>query len=143
MSTPSSRVGAFDTGESRSSPFVDPGSASSTFHDILPSTSITSITAPVDKTLFSSALPSEQQRSFIRSRFVDAVRKSAVPRMQGVVNDLLRSRTAGHTRPESNSDDADGERLLHQGGSDLDRSLTTESDSGDTRRLLRGSSELK
>ncbi|KAG6872000.1 hypothetical protein C0995_014019 [Termitomyces sp. Mi166 len=144
----STRAGAFDSGQPRDSSSVSSDSVPSSFHDILPATSITSTKAPVDKPFLSPiplTLSSEGGRSATRSRFVEAVRKSTVPRMQGVVHELRRSVTTARSK---NHPAADSENLLPPGSSDLSRSMSMTSTRSDRspenteRALHRGSHDL-
>jgi len=117
------RPGAFESDdEPRNVLAVNSESTLSTFHDILPANLITATTSPVDKSLLSptsSRLSSHGEHSTPRARFVDAVRRTALPKMQGVVHNLRRSMTS--TRRKAHPSEEEG-TLPRQGSSNLQRS---------------------
>ncbi|KAG6917351.1 hypothetical protein DXG01_002816 [Tephrocybe rancida] len=153
MGTGSPRPEAFDSesDEPRSSP-VRTGSAPSTFYDILPATLITSTKSPVDKPHLSHKSPTSPQggeHTSARSKFISAVRRSALPKMHGVAHDLRRSVTSARAKGSSSGESnkplrweyselsrsnsvpkgsghsakpGDGANLLHRGHGTLDRS---------------------
>ncbi|KAG6853524.1 hypothetical protein C0991_003519 [Blastosporella zonata] len=143
--TGTERVGAFDSESDeprRLSTHLS--SAPSTFYDILPATSITTTKSPVDKHFLTHRSQPSRSREPLapRARFIDAVRRSALPKMQGVVHDLRRSVTSAHSKGHS---DGESERHLLQGSTHLSRSssfATTRSSAADADTLHRGSSHL-
>ncbi|KAF9463245.1 hypothetical protein BDZ94DRAFT_1321983 [Collybia nuda] len=95
----SSRPEAFDSGEPRSELPLGTENPPSTFRDILPASLVTTPSASVDARLsrsprspISPTSPNEES-VHPRTRFIDAVRRTAVPKMQGAVHNLRRSVT--------------------------------------------------
>ncbi|KAF9078375.1 hypothetical protein BDP27DRAFT_1309491 [Rhodocollybia butyracea] len=89
-------------------PTISAESHGTSFHDILPSYAITSASPP------SSASSGSQENLEIspRSRFIEAAKRSTVPKMQGVVNNLRRSVTSARKPPPVPEKDSDTVGLL-------------------------------
>ncbi|KAG6857496.1 hypothetical protein H0H87_002121 [Tephrocybe sp. NHM501043] len=121
--TGSSRVGAFySESDEPPRPSARMGTTPSTFHDILPATLITTTKSPVDRNFLSHGPPQPSSRTeklTPRSRFIDAVRRSTLPRMQEVVHDLRRSVISTRSKGQH---PGESDRLLPKGSSDLSRS---------------------
>ncbi|KAF8065291.1 hypothetical protein FPV67DRAFT_1671563 [Lyophyllum atratum] len=123
----SPRAGAFESDEPRKVSSVSSGEIPSTFHDILPANLITATTSPVDKSRLSSPTASrisngsDGNSGSPRARFIDAARRSALPKMQGFVHNLRRSITS--TRRKGGAAEED-ETLLRGVSSDLQRSAS-------------------
>jgi len=124
------RPGAFESDQPQKQrpqrPSVKPGSAPMTFHDILPSNCITTPSSSVDNPLSTSPVSTSpasptSPRTSARVKFMEAARKTALPKMQGVVYNLRRSKTsAGHTTTGTE----DTEHLLRRGSSTVSRSTS-------------------
>ncbi|KAF8062376.1 hypothetical protein FPV67DRAFT_268316 [Lyophyllum atratum] len=122
----SPRAGAFESDEPRMVSSVSSGEIPSTFHDILPANLITATTSPVDKSRLSptaSRISSGGDGNAVspRARFIDAARRSALPKMHGVVHNLRRSMTSTRRKGGAAGED---ETLLRAGSSDLQRSAS-------------------
>jgi len=104
---------------------IDPQTQPNSFHDFLPSHSITKATAPVDAnpsplSTSSSGSPEDSSKRSTRVLFTEAVRKTAIPKMQGVAYNLRRSMTS--VRRTRRNGEAETDRLLRAGSADLGRS---------------------
>ncbi|KAK0499982.1 hypothetical protein EDD18DRAFT_1147908 [Armillaria luteobubalina] len=87
VSTSTSRPEAFYSDRQKPKVSVSTTPAAKTFHDFLPSSAITSPSSSSGRNSLSPP-PS--------ARFVDAARRAALPKMQGVVQSLRRSTTSAH-----------------------------------------------
>ncbi|GLB42117.1 hypothetical protein LshimejAT787_1101320 [Lyophyllum shimeji] len=113
------RPGAFESDEPRKSLSVNPSDRPSTFQDILPANLITATTSPVDKPLLGSTSPTSSSDRDPRALWKEAVGRSALPKMQGVVHNLRRSVTS--TRRKERASGEDEGLLRRSGSSDLQR----------------------
>ncbi|KAJ7851988.1 hypothetical protein B0H13DRAFT_2207009 [Mycena leptocephala] len=111
------RPQAFASDQSRPELSVDVQGSGSTFHDFLPAHLITSPSS-AESTLTPSPLSGESSSG---SRFRDAVRRTALPSMQNVVNNVRRSTTLLR---KSRAGDNEKDGLLRS-GSKLTRSSTS------------------
>lgn len=106
---------------------VSTNNTSATFHDILPSNSITTASsselANSPKTpVHASKLANSSARTSPRVRFIEAARKTALPKMQGIVHNLRRSKTtASSSFSRTTSEDTEH---LFQRSSTLSRSTS-------------------
>ncbi|KAF5384335.1 hypothetical protein D9615_003197 [Tricholomella constricta] len=97
----SSRPGAFASDSPQQASSDNPKERTSTFHDILPANRITATTSPVDKSPLSPRSPrfsDDGDRPSPRAQFADAVRRTALPKMQGVVDNLRLTSTESPSR---------------------------------------------
>ncbi|RDB28147.1 hypothetical protein Hypma_001391 [Hypsizygus marmoreus] len=121
-----SRPGAFESDKPpRKSLTVNPDAAPSSFHDILPANLITSPSSSIDGKSPPSPIlpgsPKEGDRLHHHVQFKDAVRKVAMPKMQGMVHNLRRSITSVRRKPTTTEE---RENLLHGGAANLNRSAS-------------------
>lgn len=106
-------------------PPVSPDDPPKSFHDILPSNCITAPSSPVDRPSFvtrASTLSNSPARTSMRVKFMETARKTALPKMQGVVHNLRRSKTTASSFSHTTSEEA--KHLLRRGLSTLTRSTS-------------------
>jgi len=118
------RPGAFESDEPRQVSSVNPEDRPSTFQDILPANLITATTSPVDRSLLPPTSPKisdDRDPASPRAQFVNVVRRTALPKMQGVVHNLRRSMTSIRRKGHGSQED---ETLLRRGSSNLKRSAS-------------------
>ncbi|PBK76149.1 hypothetical protein ARMSODRAFT_1080269 [Armillaria solidipes] len=98
VSTSTSRPEAFYSDRKKPKVSVSTTPAAKTFHDFLPSSAITSPSSSSGRNSLSP--PS--------ARFADAARRTALPKMQGVVQSLRRSTTSAHKSGHSYDEEKRG-----------------------------------
>jgi len=121
----STRPRAFDSDRRKGPLPVNPDRIPKTFHDMLPSNCITAPSSPVDgppSAIRPSKLSDSSACTSMRVKFIEAARKTALPKMQGVVHNLRRSKTTASSFGHTSSEDA--KRLLQRGFSTLTRSTS-------------------
>ncbi|KAK0469305.1 uncharacterized protein EV420DRAFT_1472560 [Desarmillaria tabescens] len=100
ISTSTSRPEAFYSDRTKPKVSVSTSPAAKTFHDFLPSSAITSPSSSSDRNSLSPPSPGMQ--------FVNAARRTALPKMQGVVQSLRRSTTSANKSGHSYDDERRG-----------------------------------
>jgi hypothetical protein len=92
------------------------GPAPTTFHDILPASCITSPSSSADPNIQNHPSPPSTHSlgSSTQTQFISAVRKTALPKMQGVVQNLRRSMTMASKKTSTQQTGEDGDKLLGQ-----------------------------
>ncbi|KAK0205212.1 hypothetical protein DFS33DRAFT_1326657 [Desarmillaria ectypa] len=100
ISASTSRPEAFYSDRKKTKVSVSTNPAVKTFHDFLPSSAITSPSSSSGRNSLSPLSPSVQ--------FVNAARRTALPKMQGVVQSLRRSTTSAHKSGHSYDEEKRG-----------------------------------